>query len=503
MEDRLSNPNRFCFSVICGNVIKDAQQSFWPRLLPLVAVLIVTCGLATSSAIAAEPDWIWTPKTNIAKRSKDPSECFFRKKFTLIGPEKAELIFSAGGEYEIYLNNRLVSRGQSFGESKTVDVTEFIEPGVNLVAARVKHYDSPVPGLSLKFRVKEKNETRWRSLTTDNTWKTRVVETLDWNQSTYSDTGWIAAKSTSAAQVAKAKQKVLDQAKAAAAVAQQKQAAKDKLAAENKAQQAKLAAQSQQKTEQKLADTQLKASPAKFIRSTDLTKKKTDNKLTRVGQEKAQSASTPRRFDVSTEFAVGKVFSAKETGSLIAMEFDEFGKLLLSREGGPLMIADPTKPANDPNRIRVYCDEVNSCRGILPLNGSVYVTAKSHKGLGLYELNNVKNKKKLTIARQLLSFSEVPGDNGPQGIQLGPDGMLYVVVGNNCEVKHAFARTSPFKNFHDSNIVPELENRNSKTPGGSIVRVSLDGESVERVAGGIHNARDLSLIHISEPTRPY
>ena len=491
MEDRLSNPNRFCFSVICGNVIKDAQQSFWPRLLPLVAVLIVTCGLATSSAIAAEPDWIWTPKTNIAKRSKDPSECFFRKKFTLIGPEKAELIFSAGDEYEIYLNNRLVSRGQSFGESKTVDVTEFIEPGVNLVAARVKHYDSPVPGLSLKFRVKEKNETRWRSLTTDNTWKTRVVETLDWNQSTYSDTGWIAAKSTSAAQVAKAKQKVLDQAKAAAAVAQQKQAAKDKLAAENKAQQAKLAAQSQQKTEQKLADTQLKASPAKFIRSTDLTKKKTDNKLTRVGQEKAQSASTPRRFDVSTEFAVGKVFSAKETGSLIAMEFDEFGKLLLSREGGPLMIADPTKPANDPNRIRVYCDEVNSCRGILPLNGSVYVTAKSHKGLGLYELNNVKNKKKLTIARQLLSFSEVPGDNGPQGIQLGPDGMLYVVVGNNCEVKHAFARTSPFKNFHDSNIVPELENRNSKTPGGSIVRVSLDGESVERVAGGIHNARDL------------
>ena len=82
MEDRLSNPNRFCFSVICGNVVKDAQQSFWPRLLSLVAVLIVTCGLATSSAIAAEPDWIWTPKTNIAKRSKDPSECFFRKKFT-------------------------------------------------------------------------------------------------------------------------------------------------------------------------------------------------------------------------------------------------------------------------------------------------------------------------------------------------------------------------------------------------------------------------------------
>jgi len=84
-----------------------------------------------------EPDWIWTPKTSIAKQATPPAECFFRKKFTLIGPEKAELIFSAGDEYEIYLNNRLVSRGQSFGKSKNVDVTEFIEPGVNLVAARV------------------------------------------------------------------------------------------------------------------------------------------------------------------------------------------------------------------------------------------------------------------------------------------------------------------------------------------------------------------------------
>ena len=477
MEDRLSNPNRFCFSVA--------------RLLPLVAGLIVICSLTAGSAIADEPDWIWTPKTSIAKQATPPAECFFRKKFTLIGPEKAELIFSAGDEYEIYLNNRLVSRGQSFGKSKNVDVTEFIEPGVNLVAARVKHYDGPVPGLSLKFRVKERSETRWRSLATDNTWKTRVVGAPYWNQSSYSDTGWIAAKSITAAQVAQAKQEALDQAKAAAMVAEQKQAAKDKLAAENKARQAKMAAQQQQKAAQKIADAQVKGSPTKFIKSTELTKQKTENKFIRVGHKKTQPADTPHRFDVSTEFAVAKVFSAKETGSLIAMEFNEFGKLLLSREGGPLMIADPTKPANDPNRMRVYCDEVNSCRGILPLNGSVYVTAKSHEGLGLYELNHLKNKQKLTIARKLLSFSEVAGDNGPQGIQLGPEGMLYVVVGNNCEVEEAFARTSPFKNFHENNIVPELENRKSKTAGGSIVRVSLDGKKVERVAGGIHNARDL------------
>lgn len=482
MEDRLSNSNRSWSPVAHWSAIRLAKQSPWVRLLPLAAILFVVCGLANSSALAGEPDWIWTPKTNFAKTKTSQGDCFFRKKFTLIGPEQAEMIFSAGDEYEIYLNNRLVSRGQLFGESQIIDVTEYIEPGVNLLAAHVKHFDSPVPGLALKFRVKEKNETRWRSLGTDNTWKTRIVETPHWNETTFSDTGWLAAKSRSAARVAEAKQKIADQAKADAE-AETKQAAKAKLA-----QQAKVAAARKQKS-----------SELKFTKSKEVTdkpaKEKSSNKLIAVAKKETSSAEKPRRFDVSNEFAVGKVFSAKETGSLIAMEFNEFGKLLLSREGGPLMLADPTKPAGDPNRMQVLCDEVNSCRGILPLNGNVYVTAKSQQGLGLYELSNAKNKGqgKLTIARQLLSFSEASGDNGPQGIQLGPEGMLYVVVGNNCEVKQTLATSSPFKNFHDGIIVPDLENRNSKTPGGSIVRVSLSGTTVERVAGGIHNARDLVL----------
>ena len=183
--------------------------------------------------------------------------------------------------------------------------------------------------------------------------------------------------------------------------------------------------------------------------------------------------------------------SAKETGSLIAMEFNEFGKLLLSREGGPLLIADPSKPAGDPDRIRVYCDQINSCRGILPLNGSVYVTGTSHEGTGLFELNDTKNTGKLTIARQLLSFSGQPEKNGPQGIQLGPEGMLYVVVGKDCEVKQTLAATSPYKHLHNQDTVPGFDERNEKSTGGSIVRVSLNGETVERVAGGIHDAQDI------------
>ena len=500
MEDRLSNSNRF-YSAARSSAA--THLSAVARLTILI-LLIMAGSFVSSSALAGEPDRIWTPKTSVARSGTSQGECFFRKKFTLVGPEKAELTFSAGDEYQIYLNDRLVSRGQSFGKSQTIDVTKFIEPGVNLLAAHVKHYESPVPGLSLKFRIKERNESRWRSLMTDSTWKTRVVETPYWTENSFRDTGWIAAKSTPAEQVASANLAATEKAAAEKAeLAGQEKAAKEKLAAENDAKQKKIAANLAANKVTDISHKFTKSNEAKpttgpvsqsVVAKQDAvaaTRKPAPKKLTLVKKKNDLTAVKASRFDVSPEFTIGKVMSAKETGSLIAMEFNEFGKLLLSREGGPLLIADPSKPNGDPGRVRVYCDEINSCRGILPLNGSVYVTGTSHEGTGLFELNDTKNTGKLTIARQLLSFSGQPEKNGPQGIQLGPEGMLYVVVGKDCEVKQTLAATSPYKLLHNQDIVPEFDERNKKSTGGSIVRVSLNGETVERVAGGIHDAQDI------------
>ena len=178
------------------------------------------------------------------------------------------------------------------------------------------------------------------------------------------------------------------------------------------------------------------------------------------------------------------------------MEFDEFGRLLLSREGGPLLIADPTKPFGSPDRIRTYCPSVNSCQGILPLNGDVFVTAMAEEGLGLYQLRDTDRNGVLEIQKKLLSFSGTPGEHGPHGIQLGPDGMLYVVVGNGSQVENQVAATSPYQQFYEGDLIPRYEDpgghaRDVKAPGGTIVRCSLDGSKVERVCGGIRNAYDL------------
>ena len=122
-----------------------------------------------------------------------------------------------------------------------------------------------------------------------------------------------------------------------------------------------------------------------------------------------QAVVTDPRFEVDPEFVVQQVLSPEETGSLIAMEINEFGHLLLSREGGPLLIADPSQPLNHPARIRVYCNEVTSCQGILPLNGEVFVTGEGPEGLGLYRLDRRQPR------RSPRSESETGGIHRPVG----------------------------------------------------------------------------------------
>src|SRR5690606_33935206 len=93
----------------------------------------------------------------------------------------------------------------------------------------------------------------------------------------------------------------------------------------------------------------------------------------------AASASTGR-FQVSSEFAIAQVAESEATGSLIAMAFNEFGHIVASREGGPLLLIYDGDGDGKCEKVRTYCDQVKNCQGILCLNGDVYVTADGPDG---------------------------------------------------------------------------------------------------------------------------
>ena len=474
---------------------------------------LLACLIGQMEATAQSAKWIWSPKVESVTGEKPQGDCYFRSKFTLIKPEKAEIIYSAGDEYELYINNRLVSKGESYGSESKLDVFSYVKPGVNLVAVKVSHLGSAQPGVALKVRIKERDETRWRSMVTNDSWKTRNQLVSGWTQNGYNDMGWLKARVLNdAADLGHPKAvKTAAQATPAVSVApaeftppapttttvEASTSAPDTSPATEPAEQVK---------KQTVPVAQVSTAAAKSADLEEVNVAKTDNNVGSSAERVAPIApfaaapakAKSNRFDLDSEFVIEQVLTSQVAGPMVAMEFNEFGKLLFSRQDGPLMIADLSLPAGDPARVRVYCSKVKSCGGILPINGDVYVTGDGPSGLALYRLSDTNNNGMVEPTKALFKFTGELGGHGPHGLRLGPDAMIYMVLGNGSRVDRPVSDRSPYKRAYEGNVVPRMEDPRGHAagvvaPGGTIVRCSIDGTQVETFAGGLRNSTDLAF----------
>ena len=210
-------------------------------------------------------------------------------------------------------------------------------------------------------------------------------------------------------------------------------------------------------------------------------------------------AQQPERFHVEKEFEVQRVLDANTTGSLIAMAFNEFGHLILSREGEGLLLAIDSDDDEVVDQLRPYCDLVKNIQGILPLNGDVYVTGAGPEGSGLYRLTDQDRNGQLEGAKLLCPFEGEVGEHTAHGLTLGPDGWLYVVLGNHTSPLKAYDPASPHRGYYEGDLLqPRFEDPGGhaagrKAPGGVVLRTDLNGEVVQLVAGGLRNVYDLAM----------
>jgi putative heme-binding domain-containing protein len=205
------------------------------------------------------------------------------------------------------------------------------------------------------------------------------------------------------------------------------------------------------------------------------------------------------RFEIDNQFTIQQLLKGEETGSLIAVTFNEFGHLITSREGGPLLLIYDEDDDGHLDAVREYCTEVKNCQGILALNGMVFVTADGPEGAALYRLEDNDGDGQLEKVTSLFGFGEKMGEHGGHGLTLGPDGLIYVVVGNHSQLDVEIANSSPHSNYYEGDLIqPRHEDPSGhalghKAPGGVVIRTDLNGEVVELVAGGLRNAYDLAF----------
>lgn len=218
-----------------------------------------------------------------------------------------------------------------------------------------------------------------------------------------------------------------------------------------------------------------------------------------MGQVAAVAASGASRFVVQPEFRVERLISGERTGSLLAMAFNEWGEIVASVEGAGLALFTDEDEDGAHETVISYCDEVKNCQGILPLNGRVYVTGDGPEGPGLYVLEDTDQDQAIDTVDRLITFTGKVGEHGPHAVLLGPDGYLYVVVGNHSQFEGTRDAGSPYQHEMEGDLVqPKYEDAGGhavgiKAPGGTILRLDTDANSVQVVAGGMRNAYDAAF----------
>jgi putative heme-binding domain-containing protein len=136
-------------------------------------------------------NWIWSPA--YPKDDVPVGDCYFRKTFNINQAEIGQVHIACDNQYELYVNGRLVGRGNDWRKMDVHDVNKLLVHGTNVVAIKATNTDAGPAGLVARVVVKERGGT-FESFSTDGTWRTSVKAQADWAQAKARDSDWLPAK---------------------------------------------------------------------------------------------------------------------------------------------------------------------------------------------------------------------------------------------------------------------------------------------------------------------
>ncbi|HEY2761581.1 MAG TPA: HEAT repeat domain-containing protein, partial [Pirellulales bacterium] len=205
------------------------------------------------------------------------------------------------------------------------------------------------------------------------------------------------------------------------------------------------------------------------------------------------------RFETLPEFRVETVSAPADTGSLLTMTFNEFGEILASREKVGILLIRDSKHDGVYDKTEIFCDTVKNVQGMLALNGQVFAVGQGPDGVGLYRITDQDGDHHAEQVDLLLKFSGEAAEHGAHAVALGPDGLLYVVLGNHTQIDKQPEATSPLNHVYEGDLItPKYEDPHGhavgiKAPCGTIVRTDVNGSFVEQYAGGLRNCYGIAF----------
>lgn len=412
-----------------------------------------------SPTAKTEREPIWTANPN------GRGEAYFRRELDLPAIERAHIEFEASQSCEVYLNGMRVAATKAPGQREKIDVTTTARPGKNLLAIRAIHKASSQPSIEAAFFFKPINQ-KWRIVVSDSEWKSTSTPAQGWQLIRYDDSKWVAA------------------------ISQLEEPSKtgdsdDLVDAEPES----------PKGNRTIASPS--SSPPNS--ATESQRQSAAVKASLADYDSSKGPPPKERFTTKPGFSVKEVFGSKAVGSVVAMTFNEFGHIIASQEGGPLLLLYDSNKDGTYDKTRVYCELVKNIQGILALNGDVYVTGDGYEGSGMYRLIDSDRNGNLEKAELLIKFKGVAGEHGPHQMTFGPDGSIYLVIGNHSQLDAPWPEDSTYTKPYEGDLVqPRFEDPGGhaegvKAPGGTVLRYDLLSKKASIMAGGLRNVYDLAF----------
>lgn len=209
-------------------------------------------------------------------------------------------------------------------------------------------------------------------------------------------------------------------------------------------------------------------------------------------QAAEQQATPISSIRVQPGFQVELLRSAQQgESSWISMTFDDQGRLILGLDDvglGRLTLND------DPARIKFekIDTQLKHCRGVLYAHNSLYISETNGQGLHRFQDTNGDGQ---FDQRQLLKKLDYRSrfGHGSNQLVLGPDQLIYLVVGNDVSFPEGVSPDSPYRDPQNDQLLPNPHDAGQDNRVGYILKTDPEGKTWEILAGGFRNQVDMAF----------
>jgi putative heme-binding domain-containing protein len=207
-----------------------------------------------------------------------------------------------------------------------------------------------------------------------------------------------------------------------------------------------------------------------------------------------REATPPSSIRLAENFEIELLRSAQEDeSSWISMTFDPRGDIIIGLDDRGVARLGMNQPDKRISFSRLAGTEsYRHIRGILYAHDSLYLSATDSQEI--YRLQDVDGDGEFEEKQllQKLAYNSRYG-HGTNQIVLGPDNMVYIVVGNDVVMPDTITNESTYRGAKNDWLLPYYNDVGQDDRVGYIVNIDPEGKTWTILAGGFRNPFDMAF----------